>query len=134
MLYYTEAWNLVYLKSIIDEDFEAWVHGPVIPYVYGNFKKFGYEAISLDYKNKSATQHNNELAETHKIAGETKVLIDTVFLKYGSMSSFELEMLSHSELPWIDARQGLSIIEPCSAVIPKDKMREYYSSLVNVPQ
>ena len=31
LLYYVEAWNLVYKSSLIDDDFEAWVHGPVVP-------------------------------------------------------------------------------------------------------
>ena len=32
LLFYVEAWNLVHLKiPLIEEDFEAWVHGPVLP-------------------------------------------------------------------------------------------------------
>lgn len=32
LLYYVKAWGLVYFEDgIVNDDFEAWVHGPVVP-------------------------------------------------------------------------------------------------------
>ena len=51
LLYYTKAWGLVYFADgIIDDQFEAWVHGPVCPSVYVEYKPFGYKPLSVDYQ------------------------------------------------------------------------------------
>ena len=48
LLYYVEAWNLVYFKNaLIDEDFEAWVHGPVLPSIYHQLKEFKWNDIKV---------------------------------------------------------------------------------------
>jgi uncharacterized phage-associated protein len=48
LLYYVEAWNLVHLDSpLLDEDFEAWVHGPVVPELYHVLKEFGFNDIKV---------------------------------------------------------------------------------------
>jgi len=34
LLYYVDAWHYVHLgRPIVDENFEAWIHGPVVPEV-----------------------------------------------------------------------------------------------------
>ena len=39
LLYYINAWHMVYFNDpIIEDDFEAWVHGPVSRKVYSNLK------------------------------------------------------------------------------------------------
>ena len=40
LLYYVEAWHVTFFdKMLFDEDFQAWVHGPVC---YEVFKRFRY--------------------------------------------------------------------------------------------
>lgn len=39
LVYYAQAWYLaIYGQSLFDEDFEAWVHGPIIPSLYQKYK------------------------------------------------------------------------------------------------
>ena len=48
LIYYVEAWNLVHLEEpLINEDFEAWVHGPVVPELYQQLKEFGFNQIEV---------------------------------------------------------------------------------------
>jgi len=48
LVYYTDAWHLVHFKSeLINENFEAWVHGPVVPELYQDLKQFGYNDIKV---------------------------------------------------------------------------------------
>ena len=46
LVYYAQAWHLA-LRDVplFEEDFEAWVHGPVIPALYQEYKKFGWRPI-----------------------------------------------------------------------------------------
>lgn len=131
LLYYIESWSLVYLDSIIDEDFEAWIHGPVIPNVYHEYKKFTYSPILLVYDKKiDASKFISQFEIENKNFKKHFELIDNVLNKYGVLSSRELEFLSHSENPWIQARGKSKILDNCSTIISKDSMQNYYKSLI----
>jgi uncharacterized phage-associated protein len=132
LLYYIEAWNLVYLKSIFSEDIEAWVYGPVVNEVYQEYKKSGYSPITREYPpGSSSSQELKKLEKTLNIKGDQKELIETVLEKYGAMSSFQLERLTHSEPPWLEARGDCHPLERCSKAISRKTMKEYYSSLLD---
>lgn len=133
LLYYVEAWSLVYRSSVINEDFEAWVHGPVVPDVYHAFKNFGYSAIKNEYAaDSSASDKMRDLLKVSPLDQIQKDIIFAVLNKYGSLTSYQLEVLSHSERPWLESRKNLGPFDHCSIVINKTLMKEYYSSLVNV--
>ncbi|MBK8243264.1 MAG: DUF4065 domain-containing protein [Saprospiraceae bacterium] len=135
LLYYVEAWSLVYHSSLIEEDFEAWVHGPVIPEVYQQFKSFGYSAIKNEYSDgQTASDKMRNLLKSSNLEKEQKDLIFAVLHKYSSLTSFQLESLSHSEQPWLEARKGLMDFDHSSVLIDKRLMKSYYSSLVNVQE
>ena len=132
LLYYIEAWSLVYCGSIIEDEFEAWVHGPVVVDVYKTYKSFGYSPIVNNYnEGVSASSLLKHLFGHSTLNQEHKDLIFAVLKKYGSLSSFELESLSHSERPWQEARKGLTPFDPSSKIIDKQIMKEYYSSILN---
>jgi uncharacterized phage-associated protein len=132
LLYYIEAWSLVHLDSLIDEDFEAWVHGPVIPSLYQEYKHFSYSPIVLKYeKDIDSSKYIKSFEIESKLNQSYFTLIDAVLNKYGILSSRELELLSHSENPWLTIRKNLSPIDNCSDIISKKMIKEYYSSLIS---
>jgi len=57
-------------------------------------------------------------------------LISSVIERYGSLSSMELELLTHNEAPWIEARYGLKPHESSTNVISKEFMKDYYSGMI----
>lgn len=131
LLFYTEAWSLVYIASLIDEDFEAWIHGPVIPAVYQEYKRFGYSPIKMEYpKGSDSSKFVKNFKAAFDLSTNQIELINEVIGKYGVLTSYELENLSHSEKPWLDARSNIGYFDHCSKVIDKGKMKEYYSSLI----
>ncbi len=132
LLYYVDAWHLVYFGNpIVDETFEAWVHGPVIPSLYQELKEFGFNEIKVINSEavfESIESEIRTIIEKNNLSEDQLELIDTVLLKYGSLSSMELEILSHSEAPWIKARQGLAPHQPCKNRISKSYMKDFYSA------
>lgn len=42
----------------------------------------------------------------------------------------ELELLTHNEAPWIEARYGLKPHESSTNVISKEFMKDYYSGMI----
>jgi uncharacterized phage-associated protein len=132
LLYYIEAWNLVYLKSIFSEDIEAWVYGPVVNEVYQEYKNYRYSPITREYApGSSPSLELKKLEKTLNMSRDQKELIETVLEKYGAMSSFQLERLTHSEPPWLEARGDCHPLERCSNAISRKTMEEYYSSLLD---
>lgn len=118
LLYYAQAWHLaLYDDPLFDETLEAWVHGPVVPSVYHEYKSFGWQPIYLDparYAIALPEDVAEHLAEIYRV--------------YGGYTGHQLELLSHNETPWQAARGDLAMDKPCSNPIGLDLMRDYYKA------
>lgn len=118
LVYYAQAWSLVLRKrKLFKERIEAWVHGPAIRSLYFEYKKFGAEPITETI---SATSLKN-------ISGTAKELLDEVWALYGKRDAGYLEMLTHSEKPWQEAREGLPASESSEKEISLKTMKAFYS-------
>lgn len=121
LLYYCQAWHLAITgEPLFGDRIEAWVHGPVVPRVFGIYKEHRWSEIPIP---PSAEIEAGSLGLP--IAEHVSDVIDV----YASMSGPELERLTHQESPWIDARGGIPAHEPSTAAISTDAMRDYYRSL-----
>ncbi|GAB2854661.1 Panacea domain-containing protein [Hymenobacter ruber] len=134
LLYYVQAWNLaVFNNPLFNDEPQAWRHGPVYPTVYQAFKKHGAEPVSLkdEYERDAldADDMMKLISRDNNLTLEKQGLIEEVMTKYGTQSAFSLEILSHRERPWLDAREGLDDFDRCDKVITHEAMRQYYSSL-----
>jgi uncharacterized phage-associated protein len=116
LVYYAQAWSLVLNNQrIFDDPIEAWVHGPAIRSLYARYKKFGFGPISEEVK-----------PSTLNISKKTKDILDNVWRVYGKFDSGYLEMLTHSERPWQEAREDLYDSERSSNEISLRTMKKYY--------
>lgn len=133
LLYYVDAWHMVYFEHpIIDEDFQAWVHGPVVPSVYNQYKEHGFREIELlNDEDTDVEALLNEAFENNGIDPDQQELVYKVLDQYGPLSAMELELLSHSEPPWKQTRNGLSPSTASTKAIDKDIVLEYFSSLIH---
>jgi uncharacterized phage-associated protein len=116
LLYYCQAWSVVWSHPIFPEPVEAWINGPVVRDVYDKHKgqyqietwKFG------DADNLNASEKNT---------------VDKILAYYGNRSSQWLSDLTHQESPWKMARGNMPLNVRGSAEISLAEMEEYYSSL-----
>jgi len=131
ILYYIEAWHLTVLEeSLINDDFEAWLHGPVIRSVYASFVGKScnmYDTLTFDQTKATTTALEVE-SRLHKSQNE---LIADVLSEYGNKSDYHLECLTHSEEPWIEARKGVPSGEASRNKISKETMKHYYAQCMN---
>lgn len=118
--YYAEAWcnALLNKKLIEDTHFEAWVHGPVSPELYQQYKKYGWNEIDKPEKKVEYTFSDKE-----------KEILDSVLETYGHLSGNELEALTHEETPWLNQRKGLGEMESSNNIIKFKDMQSYYYSI-----
>lgn len=118
LCYYAKAWYLaLYDENIVNEAFEAWVHGAVQPSLYQKYKIYGFDYIPL-------------YTDRDVIPEEFINFAKQIYDSYGELDGDELEILNHSETPWIKARKGLKPWQSCDRVISENDMKEYYRELI----
>ncbi|MDR2897974.1 MAG: DUF4065 domain-containing protein [Spirochaetaceae bacterium] len=131
LVYYVEAWHLVFFDtSIISDEFEAWVHGPAIKSLWTYYKSKDIELYnSMKYPPDSILRVKTAFEK--KISADQLDLIKDVLEEYGDKSGYHLETLSHTQLPWIEARKGLDREAKGCNIISKEIMKTYFKQCLN---
>ena len=120
LVYYAQALCLVlYGKPLFNNRIEAWVHGPVCPDLYMDYK-------NIFTRNMPISDHN--AFDWHKYLTEQEIaVLEKIFLTYGQMSGAQLEEFTHCDEPWIQARMGLKPWEKSDREITAISIRSYYA-------
>ena len=91
MMYFSQRESLMlYDKPLFDDVFQAWKFGPVLPIV-----RKEYTTGSMFAKVKGM------------LTLEEKDLVQSVYKRYVNYSAWDLSTLSHVEVSWKNAREGL---------------------------
>lgn len=124
LVFYAQAWYLAnFNKPLFEEDFQAWVHGPVIPTIYNKYKERGGQPILSDLK----------LNQTENIFDETtREFLKEVSAVYMPYTAYQLESMTHNEDPWVNARKGLKPTSLSDKIIEKEDIRKYYEQKIKI--
>lgn len=119
LCYYAQAWYLAnYGDALMPNRFEAWVHGPVSPDLYFQYRDWGWADIP-------------KRDVVPELTSCEKDVLDKVYNVYGSYTADELEAISHREMPWQKARRGSSPSDYSRNPISMNDMRDYYGERIN---
>lgn len=121
LMYYIQAWSLgINGEPMMKARFEAWVHGPVCIELYDRFKnkKNLYSSIGKE--------DVIDIDSQGKIEVEDIEFIDYILENYAQYSGVQIEAMTHSEEPWINARKGVKPMERCHNEITELVMKDYY--------
>ena len=115
LCYYAQAWHYTWTgEPLIKEGFQAWENGPVCRELFDLHKgKYSIKAEDID-------------GDSNNLTDDQKDSIDIMLEHYGGFSPDELVELTHSEEPWIKARNGLPDEAKSNAIITLESMKEYY--------
>ncbi|MCL2141413.1 MAG: DUF4065 domain-containing protein [Methanimicrococcus sp.] len=118
--YYAVSWGYALLDSPIckNDEFEAWIHGPVSPILYDKYKNCGWVPIP---------QVNAE--QVPPLEDLTEDVLEFVWESYGELTQFQLENLTHSETPWRRARSNIPEFDRSNNLIDINDMKSYYREL-----
>lgn len=117
LCYYAQAWSYALRNEpLVDSEFEAWVHGPVSRRLYAHYGGTGFAPLS---PNAVDTAFSPDIEE----------FLGSVWLTYGEHTGNSLEVLSHGEPPWLNARAGCDSHAKCENKISPDDMKWYYRSI-----
>ncbi|MGY4689367.1 Panacea domain-containing protein [Salibacterium sp. K-3] len=118
MCYYFYAWHST-LKGEppFENNFEAWVHGPVDPKLYNEYRSYGWNTIP---------QSNTTTDLPEDIIG----FAHQVYSSYGHLNGDQLEYLTHQEPPWKIARKGMPEYMPSREEIQDENIIQYHKKVL----
>ena len=114
LCYYAQAWYYAITNTpLVDTEFEAWVHGPVAPVLYHEYKQWGWLNIPSEPKGIEAISDQVK-----------KSILEAVYSVYGGLTGDQLEQLTHEQEPWQRAREGYRPSEYCRNNIDLELMKK----------
>ena len=124
LVYYAYGWTLALLNESVENmeyhlfpnRIEAWVHGPVIPDLYQEYKSYGWNDIP-----------QISLLDMGSFSNDEKDILEQVWEVYGGYTANQLEMISHQEAPWLNARKGIPAGIASSNSIKDDDMYLFFN-------
>ncbi|MBA2748748.1 MAG: SocA family protein [Tatlockia sp.] len=118
LLYYVQAWSLVFRgEALFCEDIEAWIHGPVVTSIYRHYKQYSYNPLP-------------EESSINELKTEEVEVLNIVLMNYRKKSERFLEELTHSEYPWLKAREGFRANQLSDRKISIRDMTTYYTQFI----
>lgn len=119
LVYYSQAWHLAWEeRPLFDEPIQAWANGPVVRSLFEQHRGY-FEVRPGEISGDAAALDQGEIES-----------IDAVLDFYCNFTPTQLSELTHSEMPWQRAREGLAPGERGDATIQVEDMIEYYSSMI----
>ncbi len=123
LLYFTQGIHFaLYGEPIFSEDCRAWVHGPVYHEVYDLFRDFKYNPID---------DARFALLEgiADALTDDEKRSVELVVNTFGMYSGKVLELITHNEEPWKEARKGYGDSIPSNVLLSKERIMSYYEAV-----
>lgn len=126
LVYYAYAWTLTLLNDdpdhlenrLFNEEIQAWVHGPVCPALYQEYRSYGWADIPPAPFDEAL--FNEDVLD----------VLEQVWEVYGGFTGNQLESISHREEPWKAARGNCSVNEPSQQRISDELIFRYYNERV----
>lgn len=127
LVYIAHGWCLALLNlPLVNEEPEAWQHGPVFPSIYRAFRRFGSGPIT-----EPASTPFGPLASAD-ISAQQKSVIEAVVRGYGDTHAFALSRMTHQpDTPWHKVYQDGA---GSSDDIPNGIIAEHYRKLASERQ
>lgn len=125
LVYISHGWSLGLLNEpLVNQQPEAWQHGPVFPSVYRAFRQYGSNPISA-----KATDPFGQVYDAPLSSGQ-KQIVESVVTNYGGMHAFTLSGITHQPgTPWSDTYKS-----GASAEIPDRIIADHYKKLARERQ
>jgi uncharacterized phage-associated protein len=117
LVYYCQAWHLAWEEvPLFAERIEAWANGPVVPALY--------------FHHRGKFEVKKWPGHPSKLSANQRESVDAVLKSYGEFAPWQLTAMTHKELPWTEAREGVAPGERGKSVISQETMRDYYAERI----
>jgi uncharacterized phage-associated protein len=93
------------------------MYGPAVHCLYKKYEEFSFHNIKLE---------NEIKLENLQLSKEDRKYLDKVWAAYGKFTEDELVSITHNELPWKEAREGVAPWEGSRNLINIKTMKQFY--------
>lgn len=95
IVYFCHVWSLIRLeRPLVKHKFEAWDFGPVLPYLYREFKSYDRLPVKIRATQINPLDGTNRIVE-HNFDSQTAALLQEIVEFYSRMRASDLSELSH---------------------------------------
>jgi len=129
VIYFCHVWSLIRLrKPLVKQQFEAWQYGPVLQYLYREFKAYDDAPIARRATGINPTTGAKRIIE-YAFDRETTELLGEVVEFYSRLSAGQLVNLSHVEGgPWHQVWNHRGSVNP-GMKIDNKVIEEFYAKV-----
>jgi uncharacterized phage-associated protein len=126
LLYYAHGWYLAVVgKPLLNEMVGAWKHGPVVPSLYYDLKRFGARPVDRLAKTIDLATRARFAPQVDESDHLVRSLLERVWIVYGGLSGPQLSNMTHApDSPWSAVRERNP--ELLGVDIPNDEIRAYF--------
>ena len=115
LCYYAQGFNLAINNCrLFDNDIEAWMYGPVVRDLYNKYKSNKCQPLVAD-----ADFDGNDLPP------DAQDILSQVYREYGQFAAWKLRDMTHTEPPWLIAR------EKSNQIISDDDMKRFFKTRIS---
>ncbi|RZI97955.1 MAG: DUF4065 domain-containing protein [Brevundimonas sp.] len=127
IVYFCHVWSLIELKTpLIKHSFEAWEFGPVLPYLYREFKPFDSSSITSRAKSIDPLSGASRIVN-YEFDSTTRAFLEKVVSFYSQLTAGDLVKLSHAKGgPWDETWNHAGVVNP-GMKIKEDSIVSFYS-------
>ncbi|OUO54660.1 hypothetical protein B5F76_02135 [Desulfovibrio sp. An276] len=134
LVYFAHGWHLgLYDQPLIEETFQAWKYGPVIPSLYLKFRDYGTFPIKQvgTIAALTADMKITHLIPPIKNFQNLKPFLTKIQDVYGKWNGTQLSALTHQpDTPWSQVRKDYPE-DTKNIPIPNDLLRDYFKRKAN---
>lgn len=93
-------------RPLVEDKFETWTYGPVIPCLYNHFKFYGSNPIDVNFERTRLEQFNNAIPDDGS-AEYLKNNMDRFLRNLSAQNIFDLVNITHEEPIWAEHREEI---------------------------
>lgn len=126
MVYFAHGYHLAkYGTPLVEENFQAWKFGPVIPEIYSNYKLYGSDYIN---DTRYASFLKSEEVDTTRLSESARDAIEYTWKATKNLTAAELSNWTHlPDSPWSKYYHE----NDREAVIENNSIKEYFKGFLS---
>lgn len=130
IVYFCHVWSLIELdRPLIRHKFEAWEYGPVLPYLYREFKNHDRSPIVCRATQIDPVDGKHQIVPYH-FDSQTESMLNEIVAFYSRLRASDLIELSHAEEgPWYSVWNHGGRVNP-GMKIDNARIQEFYSKVI----
>ena len=129
LVYFCHVWSLVQFKRpLIKHRFEAWEFGPVLPYLYREFKNYDRKPVATRATQIDSMDGSSRIVK-YDFDPSTAAFLREIVEFYSRMRASDLVSLSHAEGgPWDKVWNHTGTVRPGMKIEDKE-IESFYSKV-----